>query len=211
MIHAYSTSGTRARPIRRLGAAAPGGLALPDASPTESHMYSPRGVWTDGERVIVADSGNHRVLIWHGFPEHDGAPADVVLGQPDFTSEGPAAGAGDTRRGLYLPTGVAVVAGDLVVADAWHHRLLVWDGIPQDCFVGPGRGDRSGGLQQRGGQPGWRPRPVHVLLAVRLRARGRCLLGGRHRQPQGPGLERGRAHRWPPRGHPAGPDRSGLA
>jgi len=28
-------------------------------------MYAPRGVWTDGERVVVADTGNHRVLIWH--------------------------------------------------------------------------------------------------------------------------------------------------
>ncbi len=137
MIHAFSATGTRARPIRRLGAAAPGGLALPDASPTRSHMYSPRGVWTDGRRVVVADTGNHRVLIWHGFPEHDGAPADVVLGQPDFTSEGPAAGSGDHRRGLYLPTGVAVIAGNLVVADAWHHRLLVWDGLPQESFCAP--------------------------------------------------------------------------
>lgn len=119
-------------------------------------MYSPRGVWTDGQRVVVADSGNHRVLIWHTFPEQDGAPADVVLGQPDFTSEGPAAGCGDTVRGLYLPTGVAVIEGRLVVADAWHHRLLVWDGVPQTSYAAPDHviGQAGGVLANRGGDPG---------------------------------------------------------
>lgn len=138
MTVAFSSRGvTAATPIRRLGAASPGGLALPDASPTAGHMYAPRGVWTDGHRVVVADSGNHRVLIWHRFPEADGAPADVVLGQPDFTSEGPAAGGRDHVRGLHLPTGVAVVGGDLVIADAWHHRILVWRGLPQESFAAP--------------------------------------------------------------------------
>jgi hypothetical protein len=100
-------------------------------------MYAPRGVWTDGRRVVVADSGNHRVLIWHRFPEQDGAEADVVLGQPDFTSEGPAAGGRDPERGLHLPTGVTMVAGDLVVADAWHHRILMWRGLPESSFAAP--------------------------------------------------------------------------
>lgn len=157
MIHAYRAQGTAARPVRRLGAAAPGGLALPDASPTASHMYSPRGVWTDGRRVIAADSGNHRILIWHTFPDHDGAPADVVLGQPDFTSEGPAAGGGDTHRGLYLPTGVAVIEDRLVVADAWHHRLLVWDGMPHTNFTAPdhviGQVGTAAVEPNRGGDP----------------------------------------------------------
>ncbi len=41
---------------------------------------------------MVADSGNHRVLIWHGIPSDDEQPADVVLGQPDGETEGRAAG-----------------------------------------------------------------------------------------------------------------------
>lgn len=144
--------------MRRLGAAAPGGLALPAADPTPSHSYSPRGVWTDGDRVVVADSGNHRVLVWHHFPEYDGAPADVVLGQPDFFSEGPAAGQEDVARGLYLPTGVGVVDGNLVVADAWHHRVLMWEGVPTENFTEPsvviGQRDLSSIDANRGGEPG---------------------------------------------------------
>lgn len=123
------------KPLVRLGAESAFGLALPSARPTASQMYAPRGVWLDDTRLIVADSGNHRILIWHRIPDVDGAPADVVLGQPDFESEGAAAGGRSVERGLHLPTAVAVVDGHLVVADAWHHRVLVWDGIPTESFA----------------------------------------------------------------------------
>lgn len=125
------------RPLVRLGAESPFGLALPSARPTASQLYAPRGVWLDDTHLIVADSGNHRVLIWHGVPETDGAPASVVLGQPDFEREGAAAGGTSVERGLHLPTGVAVVEGRLVVADAWHHRLLVWHAVPTASFAPP--------------------------------------------------------------------------
>ena len=64
-----------------LGADSPGGLLLPPAIPTAAHMYAPRAVWTDGEIVVAADTGNHRVLIWHQVPTTDGAAAGVVLGR----------------------------------------------------------------------------------------------------------------------------------
>ncbi len=71
------------RPVTWLGAPAPGGLALPPATPGMAWMYSPRAVFVDDDHLVVADSGNHRVLIWHGRPHADEQPADVVLGQPD--------------------------------------------------------------------------------------------------------------------------------
>jgi hypothetical protein len=115
----------------RLGAESPFGLALPSGTPTASQLYAPRGVWLGDDVLVAADSGNHRLLIWHGIPAENGTPADVVLGQPDFSSEGAAAGGTSVVGGLHLPTAVAVVQGHLVVADAWHHRVLVWDGIPE--------------------------------------------------------------------------------
>ncbi|MBX7430928.1 NHL repeat-containing protein [Mycobacterium sp. Y57] len=120
-----------------LGAPAPGGLALPPASPTMAWMYSPRGVFIDDRHVVVADSGNHRVLIWHGVPQSDEQPADVVLGQPHGGSEGRAAGGRGPERGMNLPTGVAVIDGRLIVADAWHHRILIWDEVPTQSDVAP--------------------------------------------------------------------------
>ena len=122
------------RPLRWLGAPAPGGLALPAAQPTAGQLYGPRGVWLDDHRLVVCDSGNHRVLIWQGLPPADHAPATVVLGQESFTAEGPAAHGRGPENGLHLPTAAIVVAtGDreqLLVADAWHHRILIWREIP---------------------------------------------------------------------------------
>ncbi|MCU0495693.1 MAG: NHL repeat-containing protein [Chloroflexaceae bacterium] len=120
-----------------LGARSSGGLALPAAQPTPSQFYAPRGVWLDDDVLVVADSGNHRVLIWHGPPEDDGRPADVVLGQPDFYSEGPQAGGRGPTNGLHLPTGVGVFEGRLCVADAWHHRVLVWASLPRESATPP--------------------------------------------------------------------------
>lgn len=114
----------------RLGAASPGGLALPAADPTQSQMYAPRGVYLNEEWLVVADSGNHRILLWHGLPIQDGQPADVVLCQPDFYTEGPRAHGRGAANGLHLPTGIAIHEGRLIVADSWHHRILVWDEVP---------------------------------------------------------------------------------
>jgi len=140
-----------------LGAPSPGGLALPDASPTADHLYAPRGVWLDDERLIVCDSGNHRVLIWRRVPSEQHTPADVVLGQPSFTSEGPAANGRGPANGLHLPTGVIVADGRLMVADAWHHRILVWNRVPDESDTPPdwclGQASLEAVEPNRGGSP----------------------------------------------------------
>lgn len=147
-----TATGIAARPVGWLGAPAPGGLALPAATPTASQLYGPRAVWADERVVVAADTGNHRVLIWH-----DGAPAshsdaDVVLGQRDFVTE--TANGPGPEAGLHLPTGVLVHDGRLVVADAWNHRVLVWDrvpersGVPADVVIG--QPDRESVAENRG-------------------------------------------------------------
>ena len=157
-----------AHPQLWLGAPAQGGLALPAAMPTADQLYAPRGVWLDEQRLIVADTGNHRVLIWHDIASAvSHAPADVVLGQPDFSSEGAQASGRGPRHGMRLPTGVLVHEGRLVVADAWNHRLLVWDSIPQSsgCAAGPrARPARCGVGDRESGRP---VRAHDLLLAVR--------------------------------------------
>jgi NHL repeat len=143
------------KPRIRIGAASPFGLALPSAQPTASQLYAPRGVWMDNDRLIVADSGNHRILIWHTMPQHDGCDADVVLGQMSFTAEGPRAAGAGAANGLHLPTGVLVHDGMLLVADAWHHRVLVWSEIPTSNSTPPtfaiGQPDLESTLPNAGG------------------------------------------------------------
>lgn len=150
--------GPAGRPVQWIGAPAPGGLALPPAMPTAGQLYAPRGVWLDEERLVVSDTGNHRILIWHGPPSGDHVDADVVLGQPDFVHEGAQADGRGPDNGCHLPTGVLVVDGRLVVADAWNHRLLVWDRVPERSSTPPdvivGQPDPTSVEENRGGPCG---------------------------------------------------------
>lgn len=110
-----------------LGQADFGGTLLNrGAGPTRSTLFDPYGVWTDGTRLVVADRGNHRVLIWNTFPTTHGQPADVILGQPNGTTRVPA----DGRLGLEYPAGVAAQGEQLFVADAGNHRVLLWNAWP---------------------------------------------------------------------------------
>jgi len=142
-----------------LGAEAAGGLTLPDAMPTASQMYAPRGVWLDDEHLIVADTGNHRVLIWNNATTlQSHSNADVVLGQPDFTTEGAQAGGRGAEKGMRLPTGIIVHEGRLVVADAWNHRILIWNAIPTVSDTAPnvilGQANGNEVEENRGGDCG---------------------------------------------------------
>jgi sugar lactone lactonase YvrE len=93
---------------------------------TQSTMDNPNGVAVDGlGNLYVADQGNSRVLIFtKAASKANGANADAVLGQTDFTS-----GAGGTTQ-IYLrhPSCVATnnSAGKLYVADNGNNRVLVF-------------------------------------------------------------------------------------
>lgn len=102
-----------------------------------SLMY-PSGVWTDGTKLIVCDAWNHRVLIWHTMPTENGQPADVVLGQPDFTSNEPnvhGIGHAPTAQTLNWPYGCTVHEGRLFIADTGNRRVLVFDNIPTESYA----------------------------------------------------------------------------
>lgn len=105
-----------------------------------SDLTGPSGVWTDGTRVAVADSGNSRVLIWTSFPTTNKQPADIVLGQPGFGTSGSASPpTGATMAG---PSSVYSDGVRLFVADSGNHRVLVWrsfpttNGQPADFAIG---------------------------------------------------------------------------
>ncbi|MDH3271752.1 MAG: hypothetical protein OEN56_10485 [Gemmatimonadota bacterium] len=93
---------------------------------TRTTMDTPEFFTVAGGRLFVADMFNNRVLIWNSIPAANGAPADVVLGQPDFTSRA----ARTSATGLNHPRGVWSDGRRLVVADAGSSRVLVWNAIP---------------------------------------------------------------------------------
>lgn len=86
-------------------------------------------------RLIVADTGNRRVLVWNEIPERHGAPADEVIGQPHFVTRD----MGDLR----WPHAVAADSGRLFIADAGTSRIAAGDIIL-------GQADETGADHNRG-------------------------------------------------------------
>lgn len=90
-------------------------------------MREPYAVWCNGEMLFVADSNNNRVLIWEDIETlTNGKTADIVVGQPDFTTSAQVLSA----TGLGPPGGVWADKSVLVVSDPGHGRVLIWHGIP---------------------------------------------------------------------------------
>jgi hypothetical protein len=107
------------------------GLAEPIA-PRADSLFGPRGaaLASPAGPLFVCDTGHHRLLVWKRAPKEDHAPADLLVGQPDFESEGRNAKREVGAATLNVPTGVAAANGILAIADAWNHRVLLWFGYP---------------------------------------------------------------------------------
>jgi len=86
--------------------------------------------WTDGTKMAVCDASNNRILIWNSMPRYSGAPADLVLGQPDMVSGAVNAGGSISASSLSGPLGIMFDGTHLVVADYGNHRVLIWNSWP---------------------------------------------------------------------------------
>jgi len=94
----------------------------------------PQGVWIQSGKLFVADTQNNRVLIWNSIPAQNNQPADLVLGQPNFTTAPqidqinlnlPA-----TANTMLSPVSVTSDGQRLYVADLGFNRVLIWNSIP---------------------------------------------------------------------------------
>ena len=98
---------------------------------TQTGMLNPRKVAVDPSsgKVFVVDQFNNRVLRFTSLPAlSNGAPAEAVFGQADFTSADPNRGGAVAADTLSDPFGVSVdFAGRMWVADAINNRVLRFD------------------------------------------------------------------------------------
>ena len=142
-----------------------------ESIPTASTLSFPGGVWTDGTRLLVADTSNYRVLLWNEFPTANGQPADVVLGQPDFNTVAETT----TAESLRGPRAVISNGEQIFVADGENHRVMVWnqfpttDGTAADVVLGqPDFTSRNQGDPASGTSPSARSlyQPSGIFLAV---------------------------------------------
>jgi len=104
---------------------------------TATTLIYPADVAMPDGRLIVADEGNNRVLIWNEVPSDNGAP--------DMRTSSH----GISASKLRLPTGVWSDGRRLVVADRGNDRVLVWssvptsNGAPADFVLGASRLDEA--------------------------------------------------------------------
>jgi len=109
-----------------------------DFQPANRTLKNPTAVWSDGDKLLVLDSGNNRVLLWNHMPDENFAIADLVLGQPDFISAYENDGAndsseddpGDTTLKQAL-TGLDSNGKQIFVTDSGNNRILIWNDWPQ--------------------------------------------------------------------------------
>jgi uncharacterized protein (TIGR03437 family) len=101
------------------------GTNSPQSAPVNaSTLVEPISVTLDGQRLFVGDGALHRVLVWNALPQSDNQPADVVLGQPDFSSSIlPDVPAADT---IARPVALDSDGLNLFVADSVTRRILVF-------------------------------------------------------------------------------------
>lgn len=99
-------------------------------APAAETMFWCYGVFWDGRRLWVADTGNRRLLMWNDMPTHNGQPADNVLGQADFFTRDENGGGEPDAKSMRWPHGIAIWDGRLCVSDAGNNRVMIWNGIP---------------------------------------------------------------------------------
>lgn len=132
-------------------------LATFTAGCDDATLNEPSSAFIAGGKLFVADSGNHRVLIWDTLPTADGTAANRVLGQADFISCSlDRAGAADAAT-LDYPTDVWSDGTRVAVVDAGNNRVLLWQTFPatgaaatgvvgQASFTATGAGAGAAGL-----------------------------------------------------------------
>ena len=127
--------------------------------PGDNTLSEPQYVEKFGDMLFVSDRGNHRVVIWEQFPEENGEPCSLVLGQEDFadclenrgmttTLDEMTSGLGDESLDGFTiskaeedtisqPAGLQVIDGKLYGVDSGNHRVVRWAGIPSEDGEAP--------------------------------------------------------------------------
>lgn len=95
-------------------------------------FLAPRGVHTVDGKLIVADTAQNRIFIWNKMPATAYQKPDVVLGQLVSTGTERNSGGEVDASSLLYPSGVWSGGQKLIVADAWNHRVLIWNSFPSE-------------------------------------------------------------------------------
>ncbi|MBL4682276.1 MAG: hypothetical protein JKY88_16350 [Pseudomonadales bacterium] len=122
-----------AEPFSVLGSDRIPTMVTSGVKPDANTCFGPRGgaiMGTNGP-LWICDTGHHRLLGWKTLPTDDSTPADWVIGQKDFFSEGRNGKTDVSATSVNVPTGICACGDGMAVADAWNHRILIWKTLPE--------------------------------------------------------------------------------
>ncbi len=125
-----------------------------NGSPSANTIKNPRGVFSDGTRLFIADTGNNRILVFNTMPSSNNTAADLIIGQPDMFTVSP----GTNANKFHNPYNMFVDknTGKLFIADDGNQRVLIFNTIPTkdnasaDVVVGQTNFISSGGSATSG-------------------------------------------------------------
>lgn len=90
---------------------------------TADSLANPGDVTSDGFQLVIADTGNGRVLYFPTMPEATGTAAANVIGQPNMTQK---SNTGGGAAGFNTPNSVWQDAAYIYVADKGNNRVLAF-------------------------------------------------------------------------------------
>jgi len=91
------------------------------AAPHARSLHWPYGLFSDGRRLWIADTGNRRILYFDQIPEENYAPADGLIGKASFEERDY-----ETCDPVW-PYSVKVgPRGELAITDTQYYRVLLW-------------------------------------------------------------------------------------
>jgi len=90
----------------------------------------PKGLVVVGTKLIVADEGNNRVLIFNFLPTVNNQSADVVIGQASFSGSLANRGGAVAANTLNQPYDVTTDGTKLFITDSGNNRILIYNSLP---------------------------------------------------------------------------------
>lgn len=102
-------------------------MILSGSGCTSRELNTPYSVSMTDDKVVVADYGNNRILLWNAWEVSNGQAADVVFGQADFTSGAANAGRSVSASTLSGPRGCSFVKNKLLASDSANNRVLIYE------------------------------------------------------------------------------------
>ncbi len=95
-------------------------------------LPGPTGVWSNGEKLIVTDDVNHRLVVWNTFPTENNQSPDFQVGQESDTGSGQNAGQSSVnQRGFSFPVDIGGNKHQVCVVERNNNRVLVWSELPE--------------------------------------------------------------------------------